>query len=113
MASPNSLVDLVSNIAATTVAAAPGVLAGQRAVAFRSGRSGLLDMSQRHAGVWADVLISLRVANAPAYVEIDPANGLITRLLVPLVVRVGEISSTLDGVEVELIISHARHTLRR
>jgi hypothetical protein len=65
--------------------------------------------------VWADVLESLRRSNLPTYVEIDPATNLITELLQPFAVRVGALSPAPAGdvVEVELIISHARHHLRR
>ena len=54
-------------------------------------------------------------AKAPVYVEIDPVSAVITQLLVPYVVTVGDItpSASDDGVDVELVISHAVHTLRK
>jgi hypothetical protein len=73
----------------------------------------MLDMSVPRSAVWAEVLESLREANQPAYVEIDPATHYIVQLLCPLTVRVGAITPADDGVQVELIISHARHYLRR
>ena len=82
-------------------------------VNFQSGRSGLLDMKQPRSAIWAEVLHSMREANEPAYVEIDPETNVITELLVPIPVRVGAIRETEFGAEVDLIISHARHYLQR
>ena len=84
-------------------------------VGFQGCEAGLLDMSIPRSVVWSEVFDSLRRANAPAYVEIDPATNVITNLLAPLMVRVAAITSTAEGdaVEVELVISHARHYLRR
>lgn len=83
-------------------------------VSFKGGRSGLLDMTNPRSTVWADVLDSQRQANLPVYVEINPETNVITELLCPLTVNVGDITQTSDGegVHVELIISHARHYLR-
>jgi hypothetical protein len=81
-------------------------------VAFSAGRAGLLDRSSQRGAVWAEVLESLQQQNAPAYIEIDPASSQITQLLIPMVVSVGEIKPTDDGVDVELIISHAIHSLK-
>src|SRR6266542_4421517 len=110
MPNPNALVDLVSTVGASeTLAAAPRVVS----IAFQGGRTGRLDLSTPRNAVWADVIESLRRGNAPVYVEIDPASNVITNLLVPLAVRVGDITPAPDGVEVELIVSHAKHFLRR
>ncbi len=111
----NILVDGVSDVGtAERRLAKPGeaVLAPVR---FRGGRSGMLDMSLPRSTVWAEVLQSLRDAGEPAYVEIDPDTGVITELLLPRAVTVESITPTpeRDGVQVELLISHARHFLRR
>lgn len=117
MANPNVLVDGVRGISAQPAAIAvepdkspPQLLA----VSFHSGQSGFLDMSQPRSIVWAEVLDSLRQENQPAYVEIDPETRVITELLIPMSVTVGEINPTGEGedVEVELIISQAKHFLR-
>ena len=116
MPNPNAIVDTVRAIAgAAESAAAPGTSAGQMtSIAFAGGRSGLLDRSSPRSAVWAEVLSSLQETGAPAYVEIDPASGMITNLLAPLVVQVGEIGQAEgDEIPVELIISHARHFVRR
>jgi hypothetical protein len=70
-------------------------------------------MRDRRGAVWADVLRSLREQDQPAYVEIAPDTGLITELLLPLRFTVGSIESTEVGLEIELVVSHARHRLRR
>jgi hypothetical protein len=82
-------------------------------VAFQAGRSAQLDMTKPHAKVWASVLDSMRESNSPVYVEVDPVTSEITNLLVPLSVGVESIKSLRRDVEVELVISHAKHFLRR
>ena len=80
-------------------------------ISFSAGRTGLLDLSTERGEVWAEVLASLQEQQSPAYIEIDPVSSQITQLLIPMVVRVGRIKSTGRGVDVELIISHAIHSL--
>ena len=79
------------------------------------GRVGLLDVSTAHGAVWSQVLDSLHQSQDPAYVEIDPVSTQITKVLIPYVVTIGDIrpSADNDGVEVELIISQAKHYLRK
>ncbi len=117
MANPNALVDRISGLSTPSEARAVGPEQPSQfvTVRFQGGRSGLLDMTIPRSAVWADVLQSLNQANEPAYVEIDPKTNAITALFCPLTVGVGAITPTTSGdaVEVELIISHARHYLRR
>jgi hypothetical protein len=84
-------------------------------VSFQGGRTGLLDMALPRSATWSYVLDSLRQANEPAYVEIDPQTNTITELLIPLTVTVDALKPTASGdaIEVELYISHAKHFLRR
>jgi hypothetical protein len=117
MVSPNAFVDGVSGLSATpeTLAARPDKPRPEFVtVSFQGGRSGLLDSTNPRSAVWADVLDSQRQANLPVYVEIDPETRVITELLCPLTVNVGDIIPTAEGedVVIELIISHARHYLR-
>jgi hypothetical protein len=83
-----------------------------RRVIFGGGQSGLLDMSLNRSKIWAEVLESLRNSGQPAYVEIDPDSNLITELLLPIRFFVGAVEPTDEGVEVDLIVSQARHYLR-
>ena len=118
MARPNALVDGISSLSSPREAltARPGEIPSRAVtVNFQGGRSGQLDLAIPRSAVWADVLDSLRQANESVYVEIDPTTNVITELLLPREVRVGAITptDTDDAVEVELIISQARHYLRR
>ncbi len=117
MASAKAVVDSVSSLSSsvTELRAATSARATSPLVTvkFQGGQSGLLDMSLPRSVVWAEVLHSMRETNQPAYVEIDPATNFITELLHPLAVQVGELKETDSGMEVELIISHARHHLLR
>lgn len=116
MPNPNAIVDTVRAISgAAESAAAPGTAgADMTSISFAGGRNGLLDRASPRSAVWAEVLTSLQETGSPAYVEIDPASGVITNLLAPLVVQVGDIGAAEgDEIPVELIISHARHFVRR
>ena len=117
MANVNTVVDSVSSLS-SSLAELQDVRRAKPAartvtVNFGSGQSALLDMAQPRSIVWAEVLHSMREAEHPAYVEIDPQTNQITELRWPLAVRVGEINKNNSGAEVELIISHARHYLLR
>ncbi len=116
MVRPNSLVDDVADVSEPTelrVAAAGRPGPRYIRVAFAGGRAGLLDMALDRSRIWADVLRSLRDSGQPAYVELDPETSVITELLLPIRYTVHKIRPVKDGLEVELIISHARHYLRR
>lgn len=84
-------------------------------VHFSGGQSGFLDMADDRSTVWVEVLDSLRQTNQPVYVEIDPKTNVITKLHCPVVVSVAAVHSieNTGDVEVELIISAARHYLRK
>ena len=119
MPNPNVIVDGIQSISTPTSAAAAAVEQGTvpaqfLVVTFFEGQSSFLDMSQSRSTVWAEVLESLAQENQPAYVEIDPETNVIEEILIPITVTVGEIRPTGEGkdVEVELIISHAKHFLR-
>ncbi len=118
MAAGTALVDRVSEVAADAELGATKT--GSRTapflrVLFHSGRAGLLDMRVPQSAVWADVLQSLRETGQPAYVNIDGETGVITDLLLPQMLTVESIRPTPeeDGVQVDLVISEARHFLRR
>lgn len=117
MTNPNVFVDGIGSLSPPAIAATGTAQQPLRFVSvnFQGGRSGLLDMTVSSSAVWADVLDALRRANQPAFIEIDPATNIITKLLCPLTVKVGAITPAAagDDVEVELIISQARHYLRR
>jgi hypothetical protein len=113
MPNPNALVDFVSPSGALfEQTAGAGTPPRFLTVPFQAGRTGRLDLSLPHAPVWASVLDSMRESNTPAYVEIDPGTGEITSLRVPISVGVENITPVNNDMEVELVISHAKHFLR-
>jgi hypothetical protein len=68
---------------------------------------------ERAAGM-LEILEELRRMHAPVYLEADPNTRGITRLLIPLVSRVANITEQSgDDVSVMLEMSHARHFLKR
>jgi len=122
MSPANAFIDFVGSVAAAPTAAAsssagaPPVAASSPTlmqIAFRHGPVGVVDTATPQGNAWFQVLTSLQRNGAPAYVEFDPVNGHVTRVLQPHVVQVIAITSIPDGVEVELQISHAKHYLRK
>lgn len=87
--------------------------AGSTQVLFGDGQLGRLDPADSRARAWLSALGQLRGEGLPAYVEVDPDTREITELLVPIVVTVGELRELETEVEVELVISQARHTVSR
>jgi hypothetical protein len=74
---------------------------------------GTLDIANPRDAVWLDIMRSLYAAGRPVYVELD-RTGRITQFLQPLEQPVGEIHEIENGdVQVELMLSHAVHVLRR
>jgi len=82
---------------------------------LHSGQSVQLDMSMPQSKAWADILTSLHQLKQAVYLKIDPQSGMVADLLLPRVVKVASVkAANLEGdIEVELIISAARHYLRR
>lgn len=94
-------------------AARGDVTGGFVTVTFGDGRTGRLDLIDYRSRVWARVLQSLYESGQPAYVEIAPDTGLITELLQPMRFTVGAIRNVDEGLEVDLVVSQARHYLSR
>lgn len=118
MANPNAIVATVTRItqpikgrAAEFMVATPEGIQ----VEFADGRTARLDTTDKvRTPVHAEIFDELRRMVEPVYVEIDPATSIVTRLLIPLVVRVTGITPTDSGdLDVELKISHGRHILKR
>lgn len=103
---------IVGRVAQTREAAGQAAdMPGRVELAFDGGRSAQLDTSGERGHAWLAVLHALERAGLPAYVEVDPDTAVVTELLVPLVVRVGELRDVGEAIEVELVISQARHRL--
>src|ERR1700752_1901822 len=111
MARPNGLVDQVRELA-RPVGLSRALESGRfsvppATVTFGGGSIGLLDMVSSRSKVWAEVLQSLAESRQPVYVEIDPRTDLISEVLLPIRYTVHRVALAKEGVEVELIISHA------
>lgn len=120
MANSNVIVDNVNELVPHAETLPRATKAGpQRGlylrVRFKGGRFGLIDTTTTRGSVWAEVLASLRKSNEYAYAEIDQETNVITELLLPMKAKVGAIEqdTSNDSVRVELIISQARHYLKR
>ena len=87
----------------------------EKPVVVRIGKDieGTLDIANPRDAVWLDIMRSLYAAGRPVYVELD-RSGRITQFLQPLEQPVGEMREIENGdVQVELMLSHAVHVLRR
>jgi hypothetical protein len=83
-------------------------------VTFEVGQTGLLDMKNPRAVVWARLLDLQRRNTEPVYIEIDPETSVITQLLIPISSRVMSITPQAEGdVYVAFFRSEARHYLNR
>jgi hypothetical protein len=81
---------------------------------FNDGRRVRIDPADRRATGFAEILEELRERGKPAYVEVDPQTGALSRLEIPRVTIVEEIRPTDAGdLEIILPLSQARHFLRR
>jgi len=82
-------------------------------VTFEDNQIARLFPGDRAAGM-LHILDQLRQMGAPVYVEVQPENREITKLLIPLVTRVTRVSEkSPEEMEVELQLSHGRHRLKR
>ncbi len=116
MPKPNAIIDVVTGVSGPgprTRDAFGAEASGARSVSFQGGRTAVLDPSKPQSAVWAEVLDELRALQQPAYIEVDPATNAVSAVLSPIAVRVASLQPTSEGFDVELIISHARHYLRR
>jgi hypothetical protein len=84
-------------------------------VNFHGAQPALLDMSKPQAKSWAGIMDSVQRMKQAIYLEVDPETRVIAELLLPLPFKVAAVkpADKKDDVEVELVVSHARHYLRR
>lgn len=105
MASPNAL---FGTIAGVTRGDERGIN-----VSLTDDRTARLDPGDNRSAALATVLEDLRRRKMPAYLEVDPATGFITRVRAPRLVRVERIAEGPAGeVSVTFENSHARHVIR-
>jgi len=82
-------------------------------VTLTDGRTARFDPRDRRAPALASVLEDLREQRNPVYLELDTGSGFISRVRIPMIVRVESIREGPSEVTVTLFRSHARHTVRR
>jgi hypothetical protein len=82
-------------------------------VTFDNGETTSLDPSEPLSAGYAQILEDLRDAKIPGYVEINPETGSISRLLIPLQVKVVALANIGADVAVGLEISQAHRVLKR
>jgi hypothetical protein len=103
MPDPNIIVSTVKDIDH------PTERGGMTTIHFDNGQIGLLNTFDHRAEPYEDILKELQTLGDPVYLETDSAL-LITRLLIPVVVTVTNISALASGdVQVEVEPSQARH----
>jgi len=87
--------------------------AGDLKIVFSSGEHGVLARSHPRFQPIADFLASLVGDEVPVHAELDGSGRFIRRLRLPLDVTVADIRRLPNGdLDVVLMLSHARHTLR-
>jgi len=83
-------------------------------VSLTGDRTARFNPDDQRAPALASVLDDLRRQKMPAYLEIDPASGFITRVRIPDLVRVESIKESPSGdVSVTFERSHARYEVKR
>src|SRR5260370_28842554 len=116
MPNPNALVGVVGRIDPSleklSVTEYLRKYPGGVSVVFEGEQTARLLPGDRAAGM-LEILEQLRQLRAPVYVEVRPENKEITRLLIPLVTRVSDVSESGADFTVDLRASHARHQVRR
>ena len=112
MPNPNAFVATVARINAPTEPT-PEEVARGLSIEFENERTARLDPADRRSRAYAEMLEEMRRARLPVYIEVND-EGVMTRLLIPLVVKVSDITlgEEADAL-VELEISHGRHVVSR
>ena len=85
---------------------------GGVSVELEGGRLVRLDPANPRSVGFIQILDGLSKQRLHVYLEIDPATSVITRLLIPYVAKVIEITPVTEGLAIELEPSHAVHMLR-
>ncbi len=82
-------------------------------VSFKTGQTGVLDMKNPVATVWAEMLDFLNQTQKPVYVEIDPETKIITQLIIPETGNVLDLTPLENGdIDINLAPSAAPHYIR-
>src|SRR5258706_2509505 len=113
MAKANVIVQKIASIRPLSPSPQPAREIARR-IEFHTGESAHLDAAHPNAMVYAEILDQLHRNDAPVYVELHPQTSTISRLLVPLSVKVIDVKQDPRGdLNVALEISHKLHVLHR
>jgi hypothetical protein len=115
LSDPEVIVDTVAQVGqqASAKSTTLSLLAGYE-VQFHGGATALLDSQDVKTPALVDLLRDMRMGGLPVYVEMDPASHIVSRVLVPIVVKVTGIGTLPSGdLDVSLEVSHSMHFLRR
>jgi hypothetical protein len=116
MPNPNALVGVVGRIDPSveklSVTEYLRRYPGGVAIVLEGEQTARLLPGDRAAGM-LEILEQLRQLRAPVYLEVRPDSTEITRLLIPLVTRVSNVSEIGADFAVELQASHAQHLVKR
>ena len=113
MANPHSIIGIIKEISPSVKRLKTRDAERYEEINFQDGKISLLDKTDPKSEIWSDILHSSYQSQSPVYVEIDPNTQVITEFLLPMKVKVAEISPIDDTVKVELFISQAHHYLKR
>jgi hypothetical protein len=113
MPNQNAVVSLTFRINPPLDRAPVEMLRAERglSVELEGGRTVRLDPQNPRSVGFAQVLDGLSKQGLPVYLEIDPDTEAITRILIPYVARVINVTPSEGALDVELDNSHARHVL--
>lgn len=116
MPNPNAIVGVVNRVEPPVGEAVAELLAKRPegiAIHLEGDRQARISTPEKAARL-LDVIEGARVARLPLFVEVEPETHEIERISVPLQVTVVSVEEAdKPELEVELAISHARHTLKR
>jgi len=115
MPKPNAVVGLITRIEPEVTKSGVSMLRESPdgvSIELEGQRTARLYPGEKAAGQ-LEILEGLRGLGTPVYLEIDPDSRGITRLLIPLVSKVINISEGAGDIDVELEMSQARHLLKR
>jgi hypothetical protein len=101
------------NVIVDRIAAAETVSDEYAEIVFADGQTAGLDLTDPRSAGRLAALNQMQAAGQAVYAETDPDTSVIIELLPPLVVTVGQLTPGPHAIDVELIISQTRHTLRR
>lgn len=115
MPNQNAVVSRVAALNPPLERAPAELLRAERGISveLETGQRVRLDPGNPLSSGFAQVLDGLSKHRLPVYLEIDPATETVTRVLIPYVARIINVTPSEGALDVEFDSSHARHVLER